>query len=111
MTLWPGSDVTDVLGVCRGILVARSGDQIALLETATRQILYQGACPVAHPHRIVVGEDGHAYWLAGGTMYRWDLVANRLLPVARCPGCLYLTEASPGTWCLTDGASIYRVRF
>jgi streptogramin lyase len=110
LTPWPESDITDVLGVCRGVLLASCDSQIALVDTSTRQVLYRGASTVAIPRRIVVGSDGHGYWLAGGTLYRWELPANRLTPVARCPGCYFLTESSPGTWCVANGASVYRVR-
>lgn len=111
LTPWPGADVTTVLGVSQeGILIATEGTEIALIETARREILYQGRFPLAIPNKVRRGNDGHCYCLAGGTLYRWDFSQNTLTPLAASPGCVFLTEPSPGTWLLANGASIYRVR-
>jgi streptogramin lyase len=108
---WPGADVTTVLGVSKeGILVATEGTEIALIDTARREILYRGRFPLPIPGKVRRGSDGHCYCLAGGTLYRWDLPRNTLTPVAASPGCVFLTEPSPGTWLLANAASIYRVR-
>jgi hypothetical protein len=56
------------------------------------------------------GSDGRLYFLAGGLLYRWDVDVNALTPVARAPGCTFLTEPSPGLWMLADSMSVYRVR-
>lgn len=109
--LWPGSDVTGVLGVSpQGILIATSGTEIALVDTATREVLYQGASPVGVPSRVLWGEDGRGYCLADGTLYRWDLAANALTAVAETPGCTYLTQPRPGLWVVGSSTSVYRIR-
>ena len=56
------------------------------------------------------GADGDAYFAAADRLYRWRLKDDTYMPVAICPGCTMLTEASPGLWLLADAASIYRVR-
>jgi hypothetical protein len=111
LTPWPGVDVTTVLGVsANGVLVAASGSEIALIDTATREILYQGPSPIGVPSKVRRGSDNLCYCLSGGTLYRWDLAQNVLTPVATSPGCVFLTEPAPGTWVLANGASVYRVR-
>jgi hypothetical protein len=111
LTPWPGSDVTSVLGVSgNGILAASSAQEIALIDTASRQILYKGAAPIGVPNRIRLGSDGFCYGLSGGTLYRWDFMRNTLTPVATSPGCSMLTESSPGTWVLANRTSIYRAK-
>lgn len=110
LTLWPGADVTGVLGVSpQGVLIATSGAEIALVDTATREVLFQGPSPVGVPGRVLWGEDGHGYCLANGTLYRWDLVANILTPVAQTPGCTHLTQPRPGLWIVGNSTSVYRV--
>jgi hypothetical protein len=100
-----------VLGVSgNGVLVASSAQEIALIDTATREVLYKGAAPIGVPGRVRLGSDGFGYCLSGGTLYRWDLARNILTPVASSPGCSMLTESSPGTWVLANRTSIYRVR-
>ena len=111
LTPWRGSDVTSVLGVSgNGVLVASSAQEIALIDTTTREVLYKGAAPIGVPGRVRMGSDGFSYCLSGGTLYRWDLARNILTPVASSPGCSMLTESSPGTWVLANRTSIYRVR-
>lgn len=111
LTPWPGADVTTVLGVSEnGILVATNGIEIALIDTASREILYRGRFPLSRPSKVRRGSDGNCYCLAEGTLCRWDLQRNILIPVATSPGCIFLTEPSPGTWLLANAASIYRVR-
>ncbi len=111
LTPWPGADVTSVLGIsAEGVLVAASGGEIALIDTATRQILYRGASPIGVPPKLRLASDGASYCLAKGMLYRWDLRKNLLTPVAEAPGCSMLTEASPGIWLLGDRTSVYRVK-
>jgi hypothetical protein len=111
LTPWPGADVTDVMGIsANGILVARSGEEIALIQTTTREILYQGTSPIGIPSRIRRGADGNSYCLAGGVLYRWDFTENLLTAVAKAPRCQRLTQPSPGLWVLADGTTLYRVR-
>ncbi|HJN18994.1 MAG TPA: hypothetical protein QGH10_26075, partial [Armatimonadota bacterium] len=109
LTPWPGSDVTNVLGVNNGVVVAQCENDIALIDAATREILYQGALPVPIPRRIRTGADGPSYMLSGGTMYRWDLVKNALTPVAGTPSCSMLTEVTPGHWAVATSTTIYRI--
>jgi streptogramin lyase len=108
-TPWPGADVTTVLGVSAGgVLVATDGKEIALIDTARREILYRGASPIGVPGPIRRGSDGFGYTLAGGILYRWDFARNTLTPVARTPGCVHLTEAGAGEWVMANAASVYR---
>lgn len=108
---WPGSDVTNVLGVSNnGVLVAASGREIALIDTAARKVLYKGPMPIGLPGKVLTGADGYGYCLSGGILYRWDLINNTLTPVASSPGCSFLTEPSPSTWVLANRTSIYRVK-
>jgi hypothetical protein len=111
LTPWRGSDITSVLGVSgNGILVASSAQEIALIDTVTREVLYKGAAPIGVTSRVRMGSDGFCYCLSGGTLYRWDLTRNILTPVATSPSCSMLTESSPGTWVLANRTSIYRVK-
>jgi hypothetical protein len=111
LTPWPGADVTSVLGVSSdGILVAASGQEVALIQTATREILYQGTWPLGPPRKLRRGGDGFCYVLSDGVLHRWDLAQNVLTPVAGSPGCIFLTEPSPGTWLLANRTSVYRFR-
>lgn len=111
LTPWPGADVTGVLGVSsEGVLIATSGAEIALVDTATGEVLYRGPSPVGVPGRVLWGEDGHGYCLANGMLYRWDLATNTLTPVAQTPGCIYLTQPRPGLWVVGNSTSVYRVR-
>ena len=111
LELWPGADTTNFLGVsAAGVVIAQQGDEIALIDGATRQVLYQGKLPIGMPRKVVQGSDGNYYCLADGTFYRWDIPANSLTPVASAPGCLFLTEPSPATWLLADQRSIYRLQ-
>ncbi len=107
---WKGADVTNLIGVCNGVLMAGNADEITLIDTATREVLYKGTSPMGVPRRIVVGRDGYGYWLSGGTLHRWNPKKNTMTPVARTPGCGFLTEPSPGTWCVANSKSVYRVR-
>jgi len=110
LTLWPGSDITNVLGVGSGVLVTSSGNQIALIDTGTAKVLYRGSLGVSIPARLRPGSDGAHYCLSGGVMYRWALGDNTLTPVASAPGCTRLAEIAPNRWALADNASVYRVR-
>jgi hypothetical protein len=56
------------------------------------------------------GHDGKLYFLGGDCLWRWDAAGNTIVPLARAPGCHFLTEPSPGQWLLADGASVYRVK-
>jgi hypothetical protein len=111
LVLWPGTDVTTVLGVSGdGLLIAASGREVAFVDTVRGEILYRGAFPVGIPNRIRLGADGYGYLLADGVLYRWDFPANTLTPATDAPGCVHLTEFSPGEWALADTASVYRLR-
>jgi outer membrane protein assembly factor BamB len=111
LTPWPGSDVTNVVGVGPGgILMASCQSELALIDTATREVLYQGASPIALPARLCRGADGEAYCLSGGYLCRWDVARNALVPVAQSGGAVFLTEVRPGLWALADGTTIYRVQ-
>jgi len=112
LTPWPGSDVTSVLGVSReGILVASSGPEVALIDTTSRKVLFKGqvGSDIA-PGALRRGADGASYFLSGGTLYRWDLHRNEIVPRAHSPGCTMLAEAEPGLWVLANATSVYRVR-
>ena len=111
LTPWPDADVTDVLGVLPGgILVISVSGEIALVDTETRQVLFQGKPPFNIPRKIEMGADGNAYCLTGGSLCRWDTPTNTLTPVAQGGGCSFFTEPSPGLWILADSTSVYRVR-
>jgi len=111
LTPWPGADVTSVLGVsANGVLIAASGQEIALIDAATREILSQGPSPLGLPNKVLRGSDGFCYCLSNGTLYRWDLTQNLLTPMATSPGCVFLTEPAPGVWVMANSASVYRVR-
>ncbi|MEN6521586.1 MAG: hypothetical protein ABFD46_10625 [Armatimonadota bacterium] len=111
MTLWAGSDLTYVSGVSRnGVLVAGSGEEIALVDTAKREVLYKGVSPVGVPSQVRLGNDGFCYFLADGKLYRWDLVENKLTLVANTPGCRLLSECSPGIWITANDTSIYKIK-
>src|SRR5262249_10800383 len=107
-----GMDETKVLGVWSdGILVAAADPpvkvlgsspgssaperpQIALIDTASRQILYRGDSPLTSMRKIRLGIDGRCYCVANDKLYRWDGVSNLITPVARAPGCRHLTEST-----------------
>jgi len=111
LTAWEGSDVTSVHGVLpSGVLVASSGDEVALVDTRARDVLYLGPSPIGVPGRIRLGADGWPYCLSGGTLYRWDWRQNRLTPLARTEDCVHLTESSPGLWLLANARSVFRLR-
>jgi hypothetical protein len=111
LTPWPGSDETSVLGVSpNGVLIATSGSEIALIHTATRAILYEGASPIEVPAELHFDADGYGYCLSEGVLHRWNLNRNVLRAVARARGCRFLTEPSPGVWIVADKASVYRIR-
>lgn len=109
LTPWPGADVMTVLGVSNnGVLVASNGQEIALIDTARKEILCRTTLSIGMPGRVKRGAGGQSYTLIGGALYRWDFVRNTLTPLAQTPGCAHLTEASPGVWLLANTASIYR---
>lgn len=111
LALWPDADVVAVHGVSRsGILVASSGNEIALIDTKSREVLYRGESPLGVPSKVVLGHDGSSYCLVNGALYRWDFERNRLAPVGAAPGCIFLTTPAAGLWLLTDGKSVYRLR-
>jgi hypothetical protein len=110
LTPWPGSDVTNVVGVGPGgVLVASSQLELALIDTATREVLYKGASPIALPARLCRGADGQAYCLSGGYLCRWDFARNALTPVAASGNAVFLCEVRPGLWALADNTTVYRV--
>lgn len=114
--LWPGADVTAVLGVsANGVLVASSGEEIALMHTATGEVLYQGPSPIgsspeAIPTKIRLGSDGYSYCAYDGILYRWNFETNRLTPLAKAQDCSLLTESEPGLWLLANRTSVFRYR-
>lgn len=108
LTPWPGANVVSVLGVStNGILVASSGKEIALIDTASCAVLYQGPMPTGIPALLRRGADGLLYYLSGGTLHRWDLARNEITPVAASPGCYHLAEPTPGTWLLANATTVY----
>jgi hypothetical protein len=107
---WPGADVVRVHGVSRnGILVASCSDQIALVHTPSREVLYIGAFPAAIPSKLQRGADGKSYCLAGD-LFEWNFDDNCLKVRARTEGAMFLAESSPGTWVFANETSIYRLR-
>ncbi len=111
LTPWKGTDVTSVLGIStNGILIASSGDQIALIDTSSREMLYQGVSPIGIPGKLRRGSDGCGYCLAGRKLFRWDFTGNVLSPVANASDCHLLTESAPGTWVLANRTSLYRLQ-
>lgn len=108
---WKSVDVTSVIGCTDdGTLLAYAGGEIATIDGLTRRIIHQGAWPVMPSRKMQRGSDSRHYFLAGGTVYRWDAAPNTLTPIATAPGCTFLTEPSPGLWLLAGSASVYRVR-
>lgn len=107
---WQPVDETQVLGCSDdGILVAAAVGQIALIDTASAKVLWQGAAPAWPISKIHRGADGNYYLLAGSVLYRWRFDKNTLTPLAITDGCNFLTEYLPGCWALANSASIYRV--
>ena len=104
------ADVVNVLGCPReGLVVATDGAQMVTLDTQAR------TCsplrfPTPPPRAIRRGADGDAYFCAADCLYRWRVGENTFTPLAACPGCTRLAEASPGVWLLADSTSVYRVR-
>ncbi|MCC6486489.1 MAG: hypothetical protein IT364_03245 [Candidatus Hydrogenedentes bacterium] len=114
--IWPESDVSLVLGVAaEGILIVASGDRLALVDTRTREVLFEGPSPYgtmyeAIPSKVRIGSDGNSYCLVDGTFYCWDFKDNRMTPLASAPGCRLLTEPQPGLWVFGDSKALYSIR-
>ena len=110
LTPWPKADMIDALGVAKnGVLVATNENELALIDTRTRELLYQGALPFAKPSLLRLGRDGNMYCLVEGAFCRWDFESNRLYPLARAEKARYLTETSAGRWLVADDCSVYRL--
>jgi len=116
LTPWPGEDMVTVHGITKsGVLVASNGKEVVCLDTATGETLYQGTWPAAlgngaTPTQLRLGTDGHSYFARGGTLYRWDTVANTLTPAAFAPDANHLVESEPGLWLLGSATTVYRIR-
>ena len=112
---WPGADMVTLHGITKeGVLLATMGEEVACVDTRTREVLYQGKWPAALgngavPTHLRLGSDGLSYFVRGGTMYRWDCAANSLEPVATAPDANMLTESEPGTWVLASATTVYRL--
>lgn len=111
IVLWPGSDETTVYGVLPGgIVAAGSGGEVALLESETGEILYQGEVGFPFPSKVRIGMDGAAYGLTGGKLHRWEADSNTWTPVLSAPGVRYFCETSPGVWLFADKTTVFRGR-
>jgi hypothetical protein len=105
---WPGADVVKVIGSpADGFILAQQNNRVALIDTVAKKVVYENAWPIA-AGKLRRGRDGANYALSDGTLYRWELAENTLVPVASAAGCLYFTESSPGTWIFGDQTTIYR---
>jgi hypothetical protein len=111
--LWRGADQTDVTGISEsGILVAQASGEIALVDTESGNVLYQGpsGLPAPMPKSLERGdEDTVLYGLFGGLLCRWDLEENAITPVGTSPGCHLLQPMSGGEWVLGDEVAVYRL--
>ena len=111
LDVWPGADVVTVHGVAEdGVLVASSGNEIALIGTASRAVLYKGASPAGIPAAVRNGQDGAPYWLAQGVLYRWDTTENSLTPCVTAVDARFVTEGAPGTWLFGTATSVFRAK-
>ncbi len=111
LTPWTSADDTTAIGCSDGILVVSSGTELALIDTASHEILYKGPSPVPLPRRLVTSQGDKNFFLGSGTLYQWNIPENSLTPRAQAPSaCRYITQSSPGLWLLADERSIYRVR-
>ena len=111
MTPWAGADVVNVHGVTKnGVLLASHGNEVACIDTRTREVLYQGAWPASLGRDWRLGMDGYTYGLSQGVLYRWDSDVNTLEAVGVSVGATMLTESEPGVWMLADATSVYRLR-
>lgn len=111
LDVWPGADVVTVHGAAPGgVLVASSGNEIALIDAATRVVLYKGASPVGIPAAVRNGQDGSPYWLAQGVLYRWDVPVNVLTPCVTAVDARFATECAPGTWLFGTATAVFRAQ-
>ncbi|GMW01052.1 MAG: hypothetical protein AMXMBFR84_21890 [Candidatus Hydrogenedentota bacterium] len=109
--LWPGSDLINVNAVTgNGLLVVSQGSEIALVDSRTLEVRFQGASPLANAQQSRLGSDGETYVLLEGVLRRWETKTNRLLPLAVCQDARFMTESAPGTWLFATPTSVYRVR-
>ncbi|MCC6798155.1 MAG: hypothetical protein IT366_23785 [Candidatus Hydrogenedentes bacterium] len=111
LDVWPGADVVTVHGVTSGgVLVVSSGNEIALIDTATGATLYKGASPVGIPAAVRNGQDGSPYWLAQGVLYRWEVPGNVLTPCVAAVDARFVTESERGTWLFGTATSVLRAK-
>ena len=108
--LWSGSENTYVGGISEaGVLTATNGAEIALVDTATREVLYKGSMAGTPPAHLRRGSDGLFYYIRDKRLWRWDLTANVIIPLADAGCCGLLTEARPGCWILAGTEGIFRL--
>ena len=108
--LWPNSNNTYVGGISAdGILVATNGAEIALVDTANRDVLYKGKMGVSPPARLRRGSDGLFYFIRDKRVWSWDLTKNVVTPLAEAEPCKLLTEASHGLWVLGGVSGIFKL--
>jgi hypothetical protein len=111
LTPWPGVDVVTVWAASpKGVVVASSGSEIALVDAKTHEILFQGTCAIGIPAQMRVGADGALYGLWSGMFYRWDISTNTLTALAKAVDCIYLTESEPNTWVVASAQSVFRIK-
>jgi hypothetical protein len=112
VTPWPGADEVRVAGCTDdGMVIATWGGAVAVIDGASREVLFNGAWPVIPQNGIRHGADGQLYLLSGGTLLRWDVKRNVMTAVGQAPGaCRFFTEPSPGVWLMADATSVYRLR-
>jgi len=108
--LWSGSENTYVSGIsAAGVLVATDGAEVALVDTATREVLYKGKMAGAPPTSLHQGSDGLFYYIRNKRLQRWDLEANVITPVADAGNCGLLTESRAGRWILAGTEGIFKI--
>lgn len=109
--LWPDSDVCYVAGIHpSGILVAMGASEIALVDTANREVLYQGKMGVTAPAVLRRGADGMHYFVRDDKMWRWNLDTNTITPVLATEELALFTEVTPGEWIFAGKQGICKAR-
>jgi hypothetical protein len=111
LTPWPSADTVEVAGCTNdGAIVATSGGRVAVVNGASREVIFNGTWPVV-PGKIRRGADGQLYLLSGGTLLRWDVATNTLTAIAQAPpSCVFFTQPSPGRWLFADLTTVYRAQ-
>jgi len=108
LILWPSADVVTVHGVSKeGVLIASNGGELVLLDTQSKEVLYQGPVPANLAGTARRGSDGKLYMLGDGVLYQWDIPNNQLTAKTSALDCVYLTESEPGRWVFASSKSLF----